>query len=63
MIDGDENSFYWTNSPASADSYFGIDLGRVKTVYSVKVMMGKDDSEGDIMPMEGWSILKIIKFG
>lgn len=49
MIDGDENSFYWTNSPASADSYFGIDLGRVKTVYSVKVMMGKDDSEGDIM--------------
>lgn len=49
MIDGDVNTFYWTDGAAGKGDYFGIDLGKETDIYTIHILMGKDTKATDYM--------------
>ncbi|MEV6103678.1 beta-N-acetylglucosaminidase domain-containing protein [Streptomyces sp. NPDC051940] len=49
MADGDDSTFYWSDSSVRTGSYVGIDLGSVQDVSGVRLAMGKSSSPNDYM--------------
>lgn len=49
MIDGNVNTFYWTDRAAVKDDYFEIDLGKDTDIYTIHILMGKDTNATDYM--------------
>lgn len=49
MIDGNVNTFYWTDRAAVKDDYFGIDFGKNTDIYTIHILMGKDTKATDYM--------------
>jgi hyaluronoglucosaminidase len=49
MVDGDESTFYWSNRAPTANDEIRVDLGAVREIGEVAVLMGKDGSPGDII--------------
>ncbi|MDF2881475.1 MAG: beta-N-acetylhexosaminidase [Clostridiaceae bacterium] len=49
MLDGNVNTFYWTDRAAVKDDYFGIDLGKETDIYTIHILMGKDTNATDYM--------------
>lgn len=47
MVDNDINTFYWTNRGVKAGDYFGVDLGEVKDVNAVNILMGSPWGDTD----------------
>ncbi|MFC1416551.1 beta-N-acetylglucosaminidase domain-containing protein [Streptacidiphilus cavernicola] len=43
MVDGDPDTYYWSDAPPQVDDTVGIDLGSAQPVGTVTVRMGADD--------------------
>jgi hypothetical protein len=44
MIDGDPSRFFWSNRVALPNDYVGVDLGQVREISSMNILMSKQDS-------------------
>jgi hyaluronoglucosaminidase len=47
MVDGDPNTFYWSNGAPSTGSEVRVDLGEPATIGAIAVLMGKSSSPND----------------
>ncbi|WP_328999509.1 beta-N-acetylglucosaminidase domain-containing protein [Kribbella sp. NBC_00709] len=47
MVDGDENTFYWSNGTPGPDSEVRVDLGSSVQIGAIAVLMGKSASPDD----------------
>lgn len=47
-IDGDDSTYAWFNQPIAADAYFGVDLGGIYKLDTVRILQGNSDSHTDI---------------
>ncbi|GIH17195.1 beta-N-acetylglucosaminidase domain-containing protein [Rugosimonospora africana] len=47
MVDGDDNTFFWSSRPPALGDYVGVDLGSVRPVSTVSIQMSKPTSPGD----------------
>lgn len=47
MADNDVNTFYWTARSEKAGDYFGVDLGEIKDVKTVNILMGSPWGDTD----------------
>ncbi|MEV0408584.1 beta-N-acetylglucosaminidase domain-containing protein [Actinoallomurus sp. NPDC050550] len=47
LADGDPNTFYWSDGPPTVGDYVGVDLGSVRPVSSVDILMSKPTSDQD----------------
>ncbi|GAA3100327.1 hyaluronoglucosaminidase [Kribbella aluminosa] len=47
MIDGDPNTYYWSNGSPSSGSEIRVDLGQLSTIGSITILMGKSSSPND----------------
>ncbi|MBL4934237.1 beta-N-acetylglucosaminidase domain-containing protein [Clostridium sp. YIM B02515] len=47
MTDNDANTFYWTDRAQNTGDYFGVDLGEVKDVKTVNILMGSPWGDTD----------------
>jgi hyaluronoglucosaminidase len=47
MVDGDLTTFYWSNAAPKAGDHVGVDLGAVRTIGDVAVLMTKPGSPND----------------
>ncbi|GAA1566505.1 MULTISPECIES: beta-N-acetylglucosaminidase domain-containing protein [Kribbella] len=47
MLDGDPNTFYWSNGAPSTGSEVRVDLGQLSTIGLITLLMGKTSSPND----------------
>jgi hyaluronoglucosaminidase len=47
MVDGDDDTFFWSSRPPAPGDYVGVDLGSVQPVSTVSIHMGKPSSPSD----------------
>ncbi|GAA5196413.1 hypothetical protein GCM10023322_65300 [Rugosimonospora acidiphila] len=47
MVDGDDNTFFWSSRPPVAGDYVGVDLGSVRPISAVSIHMSKPSSPTD----------------
>jgi len=47
MTDGDLSTFFWSNRAALPNDYVGVDLGQVREIRSVNILMSKSGSPTD----------------
>ncbi|HZX06287.1 discoidin domain-containing protein, partial [Kribbella sp.] len=47
MIDGDPNTYYWSNGAPSTGSEVRVDLGQLSTIGLITILMGKSSSPND----------------
>ncbi|WP_433213253.1 beta-N-acetylglucosaminidase domain-containing protein [Microtetraspora malaysiensis] len=49
MVDGDLDTFYWSNNAPGAGDAVSVDLGAIKSIGDVAVLMGKPGSPNDFI--------------
>ncbi|MEV6286300.1 beta-N-acetylglucosaminidase domain-containing protein [Kribbella sp. NPDC051770] len=49
MVDDDESTFYWSNGAPAADDEIRVDLGAVREIGAIGVLMGKSGSPDDFI--------------
>jgi hyaluronoglucosaminidase len=49
MVDGDPSTFYWSDFSPNPGDYVGVDLGTVRPVNGIDVLMAKSDRPDDYM--------------
>ncbi|MGC4941489.1 beta-N-acetylglucosaminidase domain-containing protein [Kribbella sp. DT2] len=49
MVDGDESTFYWSNRAPAANDEIRVDLGAVREIGAIALLMGKDGSPDDVI--------------
>lgn len=47
MVDGNPDTFYWSSGPPGPGDAVGVDLGSVRKVQEIEVLMSKDSSPND----------------
>lgn len=48
IIDGNDSTFAWFNANVSSNGYVGVDLGDVYRLDNIRVLQGRNDTDGDI---------------
>jgi len=47
MVDGDPGTFYWSSGPPGPGDSVGVDLGEVREIQKIEILMAKDSSPND----------------
>ncbi|MFD9893123.1 beta-N-acetylglucosaminidase domain-containing protein [Amycolatopsis sp. NPDC059027] len=69
MVDGDPDTYYWSDGPPGLNDAVGVDLGAAQPVSHVDVLMGKPTSPADFVHSgvleyssdgEHWTVLQVV---